>query len=302
MTTAELVRNVVLLSEGKRETFASGSTKWLRIVDQGNFFLQQLSREKGTNWSRYYNPVSSFGTITETDSYAMPSTVNKLSIQQGDSIRVMHADAYTLDGALTGAAVTSVVVNEAINDDTPAVGSIRILRADGTYSKISYSSWNTSTFTITSTDFSTNNADDGAAAYVNNENYTDYTLVPHDRLKDYATDNYLARVGNTLKFNKTFETTDAQYGGEVQVPVYEFPDAFAADSDAIDIDDPNWLVFTVAADRVKNDVTRKDLRADLVAQANEALMAMIEMNGSQKDELFRPWSPTSHTNDFGWGD
>lgn len=75
---------------------------------------------------------------------------------------------FTLNGALTGGSVTSVVVNEAIPADTPATGTIRVQRANGAYSKHAYSAYNagTKTFTITSHDFSSNNAANGANAYV----------------------------------------------------------------------------------------------------------------------------------------
>lgn len=63
----------------------------------------------------------------------------------------------TLNGALTGSAVTAVVVNGSIPSDTPATGTIRIQRANGAYTKHSYSAWSGSTFTTPSTDFSSNN-------------------------------------------------------------------------------------------------------------------------------------------------
>lgn len=72
----------------------------------------------------------------------------------------------TLNGALTGAAVTSVVVNGSIPTDTPATGDIRIKRADGSYTEHAYSAWSGSTFTISSTDFSTNNAANGGQVYI----------------------------------------------------------------------------------------------------------------------------------------
>jgi len=74
----------------------------------------------------------------------------------------------TLNGALSGAAVTAAVVNEAIPANTPASGTIRILRADGRYTRHPYSAVNTGTktFTITSHDFSSNNAADDANTYI----------------------------------------------------------------------------------------------------------------------------------------
>jgi len=75
-------------------------------------------------------------------------------------------DQFTLNGALTGAAVTSVVVNGSIPADTPSSGTIRILRANGVYTRHAYTSWSGSTFTIGSTDFSSNNAANGANTFI----------------------------------------------------------------------------------------------------------------------------------------
>jgi len=68
---------------------------------------------------------------------------------------------YTLNGALTGGAVTAVVVNGSIDTDTPPAGTIRIERDSGDHTLHPYSSFVGSTFTITSHDFSTDNASDG---------------------------------------------------------------------------------------------------------------------------------------------
>lgn len=220
MTTTEFVQNVVLLSEGKLPSFASGATKWLRIVAQGNFFLQEFIRERGVDWNFYYDPAKSFGTVTATSVFNIPSTVQKISNNIADPIRITHTDG----------------------------------------------------------------------------RYTDYTLIDADRLKDHDTGNFVAKVGSTIKFNHTFTATDPQFGGTITAGVYEFPSTFSADADVIDHPNPNWLVYTVAADRVKNDVTRKDLRADLIAQANEAMLALKEDNEPQLSEPNRDWNPTSLTN------
>lgn len=78
----------------------------------------------------------------------------------------LDLDQFTLNGALTGAAVTAVVVNGSIPVDTPNSGTIRILRANGLYSRHEYTSWAGSTFTIGSTDFSSNNAANGANTFI----------------------------------------------------------------------------------------------------------------------------------------
>ncbi len=74
---------------------------------------------------------------------------------------------FTLNGALSGAAVTSVVVNEAIPTWLPSTGTIRIARSTGAYTRHPYSAYNTGTktFTITSHDFSSNGAANGANCF-----------------------------------------------------------------------------------------------------------------------------------------
>ena len=69
---------------------------------------------------------------------------------------------------LNGAAVTAVIVDEAIPANTPATGTIRIKRANGSFTRHPYSAVNTGTktFTITSHDFSTNTAAIGADIYI----------------------------------------------------------------------------------------------------------------------------------------
>jgi hypothetical protein len=69
---------------------------------------------------------------------------------------------------LSGAAVTSVTVDEPIPANTPTSGTIRIQRADGSYTRHPYSAVNTGTktFTITSHNFSTNNATAGANVFI----------------------------------------------------------------------------------------------------------------------------------------
>jgi len=71
---------------------------------------------------------------------------------------VLQVNQFTLNGALTGAAVTSVVVNTSIPSDTPSSGTIRILLNSGIYRRVTYTSFTGSTFTIPSTDFSSDNA------------------------------------------------------------------------------------------------------------------------------------------------
>lgn len=120
----------------------------------------------------------------------------------------------TLNGALTGATVTSVVVNGTIPSDTPATGSIRILRANGFYTRHPYSAWATSTFTITSHDFSTNNAANSANTYISYVD-GDSAGATMNFTGIYNTDRTLfvrVRKGTATPLIKTYENAAATLG------------------------------------------------------------------------------------------
>jgi len=115
---------------------------------------------------------------------------------------------FTLNGALTGAAVTAVVVNGAIPGDTPTSGTIRIERDSGLYSRHAFTSWTGSTFTIGSTNFTTDNAANGNNTFIS---YLDLlaTATSESFIGTYQSDRTLfARVrdgaGTPIK---PFETT-----------------------------------------------------------------------------------------------
>lgn len=63
----------------------------------------------------------------------------------------------TINGTLSGAAVTSVTVTTAIPTDTPSSGTIRIQADDGRYLRVPYDSYTGSVYTIPSFNFSGSN-------------------------------------------------------------------------------------------------------------------------------------------------
>jgi len=90
-------------------------------------------------------------------------TSGALGDVEGTPVNDIDTRQFSLNGALTGGAVTSVVVAEVIPADQPGTGTIRVQRDDGQFTKHAYSARDipTKTFTIASADFSSNNASDG---------------------------------------------------------------------------------------------------------------------------------------------
>jgi hypothetical protein len=127
----------------------------LEYADLSNSDL--ITALDGVTYSPPNNVTFSVGGLVVGEDRVLvgPATGNNLNYAQ-----------FTLNGALTGAAVTAVVITGAIPTDTPSSGTIRIERADGLYSLHAYSSWTGSTFTIASTDFSGNNAANGADVFI----------------------------------------------------------------------------------------------------------------------------------------
>lgn len=127
---------------------------------------------------------------------------------------VLQEGQFTLNGALSGAAVTSVVVNGVIPTDTPAAGTIRIKRASGKLTRHAYTSWTGSTFTIGATDFSGDNAANGANVFIS---YIDKlaTAASESFTAVYLADRSLfirVRDGGVSPI-KTFETTGTLASG-----------------------------------------------------------------------------------------
>lgn len=132
--------------------------------------------------------------------------------------------------------------------------------------------------------------------------YTDYTLVDANKLKDYyAGANkesymgfYAAKMGGELVFNHTFTANDGQFGGEIFVPCYVLTDEITADnpdSDEVQVDDPDWLVTRVAAEYVRNDITRRPRFVELLTEANDIMDRMKDDNDGQIDTVDMPWTP-----------
>lgn len=235
MTTSDLVAAVYLKATGKRSTLTSSDEKWLKILAIANDKVDEWQNTPNVDWSSLYNPSLSFsGTITATDTFAIPSTVRKISDTRGDFVRIYWTDGTT---------------------------------------------------------------------------YTNFEVVPADRLKDYTTitdditstsssaANVCAQVGTNLVFARTFATTDSEYGGTIKAPVYLYADTLvsatpgAGETTTVPVDIPRWLVYACAGEYVRNDITKQNQYPNLVQEANELLQRMIDDNDAQINEVYIGWSP-----------
>jgi len=145
-------------TEGETLTFGgAGTATLLELDDRGNYGYMLVRMLTGAVPADDESIAGATATA-DVDAAALP-VAPRPDTQQ-----------FTLDGALTGATVTEVVVNEAIptwlpkTSDTPC---LRIERVGGTTTRHPWSDYDvpTKTFTITSHNFSGDNAANGAGAY-----------------------------------------------------------------------------------------------------------------------------------------
>lgn len=142
------------------------------------------------------------------------------------------------------------------------------------------------------------------------EGWTDYDLVEPDKLKDYyygqdkenSLGRYCARIGNELVFNHTFTTDDPEYGGDIQVPCYTYAGGITAtnaDSELVQVDDPDWLILQCAAEYVRNDITRRSRYPEIQTEANVAMDRMKEDQEGQISKVDTTWTPGNYS-DSAW--
>ena len=133
---------------------------------------------------------------------------DRILIGPEDGSGGLDTDQLSVSGALTGAAVTTLTVGSTIPNDTPSTGTIRVQRDSGVYSRIEYSAYSGSDFTITSTDFSSDNVADGNNVFVS---YIDKVAASTNEsfTSVYSSDRTLfirVRDGGSTPI-KTFQTT-----------------------------------------------------------------------------------------------
>lgn len=116
-------------------------------------------------------------------------------------------------------------------------------------------------------------------------NYSDYTVISPTKLKYYIHGNYCTQVSTSLIFNRTFVSTDKEFGGTVNVPAYTLPDELVDPTDAIVVDIPEWLSTICAAEYVRTNLVLQNQYPNLLAEANQLMIKMIENNGAQKENV-----------------
>lgn len=131
---------------------------------------------------------------------------------------------------------------------------------------------------------------DNVYVLTKDERKVEFQLVSYDDLKNYATGNYCAKIGQSLVFNKQFAENDPCFGGKLFAPVYTSIEDLESPDDDVSVDDPYWLVTIVAAEYIRNDIVKQNQYGNLMAEANNLMTGMIQRNrGGQVRKIRGSW-------------
>lgn len=95
MTVADAITQSYLLATGKPTAPASGTNKYNRLLGLLNIFTRSWAGETGVDWQSLRITSNVTGTVTATNTFALPTTIAKVSKTLEDPIRILHADGQT---------------------------------------------------------------------------------------------------------------------------------------------------------------------------------------------------------------
>jgi len=107
----------------------------------------------------------------------------------------------------------------------------------------------------------------------------EYVIGKAQERDRYLNEAYISgRNPKVLTFYTDIESTDNAVGGTLKVPGYYLPVDMTALTDIVSVDDPYWLVYSVASELAFNDITYSDKSPDLNAKANNLFSMMVTAN------------------------
>lgn len=134
-------------------------------------------------------------------------------------------------------------------------------------------------------------SEDNPIRLTNGTSTTSYRLVKPSQLYKYQDAQVCAQVGRSLVFPKAFASDSSLLGFSIKVPALLYVSDITAPTDTIEVDDPLWLAYMMAAEFVRNDVVKSGQYDNLLALADQCMQTMKANNSGQLEEISAgaPW-------------
>ena len=108
---------------------------------------------------------------------------------------------------------------------------------------------------------------------------TDYTICKPQERDSFTQACYISgRDPQVLTFTDKFVSGGAGIGGTINIAAYWLPETLTSATSIVSVDDPNWLVYSLAAENAFNELTYSDKYPELVAKANNLYQQMSSNN------------------------
>lgn len=119
----------------------------------------------------------------------------------------------------------------------------------------------------------------------------DYSLVKPNQLYINRDFKAVAQAGRNLVFPTAFTADSPQFGYSINVPSILYPNEITLASDTIQVPEPMWLVFMMAAEFIATDVVRQNQRGKNLEYAVELMRKMKQDNQGQYEDVATEWNP-----------
>lgn len=149
----------------------------------------------------------------------------------------------------------------------------------------------TNTFTLGSTINSIVKRETDPVYLSNGTTRINYSVVRPNQL--YINQDYkvVAQAGRSLIFPSAFTSSSQGFGYTIYVPSILYPNEITSGSDEIQVPEPMWLVYMMAAEFIATDVVRQNQRTKNIEFAVQLMDKMKQLNQGQNEEVSTEWSP-----------
>lgn len=267
MITSDLIKEVYTVYRGKIEskTPTFGSDKSNVAVRIANRKIREWARDTKVSWNSLFNKIAPNepGTVATTGTTTLTGTSTYfLDYKAGDKIIVDGETVRTID---TISSNTSLDVTVAFSNTASSLTFTRqtIIEVGVQEYKLHRNLYNPA---------------DKAIVYTTQDNNFDI-VKPQARDIYNDTETYIYGLNpKTLAFSADITSVNPYLNGTLKVAGYYIPNDLVSATDEVPVDNPDWLVYAVAAELARNDAAKDDQFSNLMGMANELYIGMIQAN------------------------
>lgn len=260
MNASELLTNAwrVYRGKGASKTPVWGSEKANIVLSIANQKQQEWAKDSKQTWASNFSVTAPYepGTVTTLTTTVTGTSTYFLDYQVGDTITV-SGETRTI---ATIPSNTSLTVTLAFSTFTGVQFTHQTIVKDSvkeySLSRRFYTPSDNATVMTTVQDV-----------------YYNYTLPQQRTLGGVYIYGRLPK-----KFAFYNDPADQVVGGELKVSGYYLPNTLVNETDEVEVDDPNWLVYAVAAELARNDPAKDAEFGNILGMANDLYKNMVEAN------------------------